>query len=123
MRAIGGSGMVLVQTSSLIGDLSMRSSAGPDSTPCVQHAYTAVAPFSTSAVAALQMWPAVCYHVVDQQRALAAHVAILCTQERHEPAQILGILCVVHLATPFFSSSYQRRATRSAMLVSILQSD
>ena len=28
---------------------------------------------------------------------LAAHIAILCTQERHEPAQILGILCVVHL--------------------------
>ena len=36
--------------------------------------------------------------VAGQDRhTLAAHVAILCTQERHEPAQILGILCVVHL--------------------------
>ena len=36
--------------------------------------------------------------VAGQDRhTLAAHIAILCTQERHEPAQILGILCVVHL--------------------------
>ena len=37
--------------------------------------------------------PAVSYTHLDVYK----RQAILCTQERHEPAQILGILCVVHL--------------------------
>ena len=52
-------GIVLVTISRSSGDLSMRSSAGPDSTPCMAHASTRSAPESISACAAFWIVPAV----------------------------------------------------------------
>ncbi|MNI91370.1 hypothetical protein D3C73_1490180 [compost metagenome] len=51
--------MVLVTTSSLSGDLSIRSIAGPESTGCVEQAYTSAAPYSIRALAASTIVPAV----------------------------------------------------------------
>src|SRR5581483_8697439 len=53
------SGIVLVTTTSVIGDLEMLLTAGPDSTGCEAHAYTPVAPLSSSACAVLTKVPAV----------------------------------------------------------------
>src|SRR5690606_42074580 len=53
------SGMVSVTTSSSSEEVSMRSMAPPDSTGCVQYAYTAPAPRSFRAWAALHSVPAV----------------------------------------------------------------
>src|SRR5262245_19299358 len=57
--ACGDSGIVLVTISLSIGDCSMRSIAGPDSTPWTAHASTCAAPLALSAVAPLVIVPAV----------------------------------------------------------------
>lgn len=51
--------MEFVTTNSLILEFSIRSIAGPERTGCVQHAYTSAAPFSTNALAARVIVPAV----------------------------------------------------------------
>ena len=56
---LSSSGMVLVTISLSSGDFSMRSMAGPDSTPCTAHASTRSAPDSFSACAAFWIVPAV----------------------------------------------------------------
>ena len=50
---------MLVTISLSIGDFSIRSIAGPDSTPCTAQASTRAAPLSFSAVAAFVIVPAV----------------------------------------------------------------
>ena len=53
------SGMVLVTTTSVIGEFTRISTAAPESTGCEQQAYTALAPFSISACATFTSVPAV----------------------------------------------------------------
>ena len=53
------SGIVFVTIILSIGDFSMRSIAGPDSTPCTAHAKIRSAPLAFSAVVAFVIVPAV----------------------------------------------------------------
>ena len=55
----GDNGIVLVTISLSIGDFSIRSIAGPESTPCTAQAITRAAPLLSSAMAALVIVPAV----------------------------------------------------------------
>ena len=59
LARFSSSGIVLVTMSLSSGDFSMRSIAGPDSTPCTAQASTRSAPESLSAWAAFWMVPAV----------------------------------------------------------------
>src|SRR5208283_3949239 len=90
------SGIVLVTTTSVIGESTRFSTAGPESTGCEQQAYTVLAPFSISACATFTSVPAVSMRssMMRQVRPLTSPITFITSAPFiHDGQRCVHFLC------------------------------